>query len=137
MKYLVLLCSVVVLITSCSVDDPEVILIENANLVDVIPPDKLVLGQTATFEVVYVTPTTCHTFERFNLVEEGQTISIRSETRFDGGRDCEDTPGATATELFEYFIDSPEDYTFRFLAGAAETGQLQFITFSQLPVETE
>jgi len=34
-KYLVLLCSVVVLMTSCSADDSEVILFENATLVDV------------------------------------------------------------------------------------------------------
>jgi len=136
MKYLVLLCSVVVLMTSCSIDDPEIIQIENAILVNVTPPDQLVLGQTARFDVEFLTPTTCHTFERFNVVEEGQTISIRSETRFEDGRNCEDTEGATGIQEFQYLIENQEDYTFRFLAGASESGQLQFITFN-LPVETE
>lgn len=136
MKYLVLLCSVVVLMTSCSIDDPEIIQIENATLVDVIPPDQLTLGQTATFQIEYVTPTDCHTFERFDVVEEGQTISVRSETRFEDGRNCEDTEGATAFQNFQYLIENTEDYTFRFLAGASESGQLQFINFT-LPVETE
>ena len=123
--------------TSCSVDDPEVILIENAVLQDVIPPDELVFGEVAIFQVVYFTPTNCHRFERYDIVEEGQTISIRTETRFDSGRDCQETPGLTETEPFEFLIDNTEDYTFRFLAGASDSGQLQFITFSDLPVVTE
>jgi hypothetical protein len=136
MKYLVLLCSVVVLMNSCSIDDPEVILIENAMLEAVVPPDQLVLGQTATFDVVFRTPTSCHVFERFEVEQNGQTISVRTLTRFEDGRECEDLEGAAASEAFEFLIESSEDYTFRFLRGASESGQLQFIVH-QLPVEVE
>ena len=137
MKYLVLLCSVFVLMTSCSVDDPEVVLIESATVADVTPPDQLVLGQMATFNVEFVTPTNCHVFERFDVVEEGQTISVRTWTRFQSDRDCEDTDGATSFEEFQFLIERPQDYTFRFLRGAADSGQFLYITFPQLPVETE
>ena len=135
MKYLVLLCSVVVLMTSCSIDDPEIILIENASIVDVVAPDQLVLGQTASFDIVFKTPTNCHTFERFDVSENGQTILIQTWTRFEDGRNCEDTEGATATQEFQYLIESTEDYTFRFITGASESGlQYEIIT---LPVEME
>ena len=66
----------------------------------------------------------------------GQTIIIRTETRFDNQSSCEQTPEFQSSQSFEYLIDSQNDYTFSFLANVSDTEQLEYITF-QLPVETE
>ncbi len=122
---------------SCSVDDPKLVTIDNATLVNVIAPDTLRFQQTEIFEVELALPTSCHSFERFDVLgNEPEEKTIRTETRFESNFDCDDTPNNTMTAEFEFFVESFEDHTIRFLRGASDTGQLLYFTFN-LPVKTE
>jgi hypothetical protein len=135
MKYFFLLVGLVVLLNSCSVDDPKIFAIENATLVEVVRPDTLIYQQNAQFDVTFRLPTSCHRFEGFVVQEAGQSRTIRTEIRYDETFDCEDTPNETETRQYEFFVENLEDYTFRFLRGASDTG-FQYFEF-QLPVKVE
>jgi len=136
MKYILSFLGVVVILTSCEVDDPKIVTIQNATVVNVTAPDTLVFQQTEIFNVDYISPTTCHTFEGFDVLGDDPDYVIRTETRFEETFDCEDTPNNAQTAQFEYLVESLEDHTFRFLAGASDTGQLQYITIN-VPVKQE
>ncbi len=123
-------------LTSCEVDDPKIITIQNATVVNVTAPDTLVFQQTETFNVDYVSPSTCHTFEGFDVLGDAPDLVIRTETRFEETFDCEDTPNNAETAQFEFLVESLEDHRFRFLAGASDTGELQYITIN-VPVKQE
>ncbi|RRO20980.1 hypothetical protein [Flavobacteriaceae bacterium 14752] len=133
MKQFILSLSLLFVISSCSVDDPSIITIQNASVTNVVAPESLSFEQTAIFEVTFIKPTTCHTFEGFDIVGEAPELTIRTETRFEENFNCEDTPTNTETVQFEYFVESPEDHVFKFLSGASDNGQLQFITLN-IPV---
>jgi hypothetical protein len=124
-------------LTSCSVDDPKIVTIQNANVVNVVAPDTLNFGQTEVFLVEYLNPTNCHTFEGFDVISsEPETKTIRTETRFEETFDCDDTPNDFQVVEFEFFVESQEDHSIRFLRGASDTGQLLYFTFN-LPVKVE
>ncbi len=133
MKQFILSLSLLFVMSSCSVDDPSIITIQNASVTDVVAPESLSFEQTAIFEITFIKPTTCHAFEGFDVVGEAPELTIRTETRFEENFNCQDTPTNTETIQFEYFVESQEDHVFRFLAGASDNGQLQFITIN-IPV---
>lgn len=120
---------------SCSVDDPKIFAIENATVMDVVAPDTLIFQQNAVFQVTLVLPTDCHTFDSFDVVGDGQSRNIRTQIRFDETFSCEETPGVTDVQQFEFFVENQDDYTFSFLAGASQTG-LEYITIER-PVKAE
>lgn len=136
MKYIFSIFCFVVVLTSCEIDDPKIVTIQNASVVNVSLPDTLVFQQTEIFNVDYIKPTTCHTFENFDVLGDSQTKTIRTETRFEENFNCQDTPNNVETAQLEFFVESLEDYTFRFLSGASETGELQYIIV-QVPVKQE
>jgi len=136
MKQFILSFCLICIITSCSVDNPRIVTVQNANVIDVVAPDTLVFQQTEVFQVNFIKPTTCHTFDRFDVLGEAPEFTIRTETRFEENFNCEDTPTNSDTAQFEYFVDSQEEHTFKFLSGASDSGQLQFITLN-IPVKVE
>ncbi|MBS3737480.1 MAG: hypothetical protein KGY51_00585 [Psychroflexus sp.] len=136
MRHYYLLFCLTLFFASCSIDDPKIVTIQNATLVDVTAPDTLTFQQTEVFQVSYRNPTTCHSFENFDILGEEPEFTIRTETRFEETFDCEDTPNAIEIAEFEYTVESQEDHVFKFLAGASDSGQLQFITL-ELPVKIE
>ncbi len=122
---------------SCSVDDPKIVTIQNANVVNVVSPDVLRFGETEVFLVEYLNPTDCHTFEGFDVIgSEPETKTIRTETRFEESFDCDDTPNDFQVVEFEFQVESQQDHSIRFLRGASDTGQLLYFTFN-LPVVVE
>lgn len=122
------------LLQSCAADSPSIVTIQNASVVDVSLPDTLVFQQTEVFEVSYIEPTTCHDFENFVVQGSGQNLTIRTQTRFEENFECEDI-NAIETAQFEFFVESQEDYTFRFLAGVSDSS-LEYITV-EVPVKVE
>ncbi|QTY26474.1 hypothetical protein [Flavobacterium sp. CS20] len=136
MKQFILSLSLISILTSCSVDNPSIVTVQNANVVDIVAPDTLNYQQTEIFEITYIKPTTCHTFEGFDVLGEAPELTIRTETRFEDNFNCEDTPTNTETVQFEYFVDIQQDHVFKFLSGASDSGQLQFITLN-IPVNIE
>lgn len=132
--YLSIIC-IVLFISSCSIDDPKIVTVQNATVVDVSLPDTLVYQQTEIINVNYKNPTTCHSFERFDITESGQTINVRTETRFEETFDCEDTPNDIKTRQFEFLVERQDSYIFKFLSGASEAG-LEFITV-EVPIKVE
>jgi len=136
MKPILVFLSFFILMVSCSVDDPKIVTIQNATVVNVVAPDTLRLDQPEIFEVSYINPTTCHTFEKFDLLGEEPLFTIRTETRFENTFDCQQTPGNEETVQFQFTAESLQDHVIRFLAGASDSGQLQYITFD-LPVKVE
>lgn len=136
MKYILSILCFVIVLTSCEIDDPKIITIQNASVVGVSLPDTLVFQQTETFNVDYISPTTCHSFERFDVLGDAQIITIRTETRFEETFDCQDTPTNVETAQLDFFVENLEDYKFRFLSGASDTGQLEYIIVD-VPVKQE
>jgi hypothetical protein len=136
MKYIFSILCFVVVLTSCEADDPKIITIQNASVVSVSLPDTLVFQQTEIFNVDYISPTTCHTFERFEVLGADQIKTIRTETRFEENFNCQNTPTNVETAQLDFFVESLDNYTFRFLSGASDTGQLQYIIV-EVPVKQE
>lgn len=136
MKLKILVCLAILSLMSCTADDPKIFSIQNATVVSVTVPDTLRFQQTEIFVVDFINPTTCHTFEGFDIVGSGQTKTIITENRFDETFDCEETPVNVDTAQFEFFVENNEEYTIRFLRGASDTGQLQYFTF-EIPVKIE
>lgn len=136
MKQYILFFSFLICLASCSIDDPSIITIQNADVVDIIAPDSLTLNQTEVFVVSFIKPTDCHTFESFDVSGEDLEVTIRTETRFEETFECQDTPNEIGTAQFEFTAENHEDHILKFLSGASESGQLQFITL-ELPVKIE
>ena len=132
---ILILLSSFILMVSCSVDDPKITTIQNADVISVSLPDTLIYQQVEVFEVNFIKPTTCHNFEGFDILGDGQTVTIRTETRFEETFDCEDTPTNSETAQLEFLVERQDSYTFRFLSGKSESG-LEFITV-EVPIKVE
>jgi len=137
MKIKILGVIIVLILMSCTADDPRIVTIQNATVVNVVAPDTLRFNQTEVFQVEYINPSDCHTFESFDVLgSEPDSKTIRTETRFEETFDCNETPTDIQTAEFQFLVETTDDHTFRFLRGASETGQLLYFTFN-IPVKTE
>ena len=101
------------LLTSC-VDDPKIESFEKAEVLTADVPDTLVTGETYSIPLTFKRPTTCHSFNEFNIEDDPDEVFVSAVIKFEDNFECEDTNVPTGQVDFEYTVEKETDFRFRF-----------------------
>lgn len=121
MKNIIALFTLLILVASCSPDEPEKYSIEILPVESFVLPDSLELGETHTFKIKYKRPSSCHYFEGFyykkNLNQ--RTVGIRASVLQEN---CQTLTGIPIEVELKFFTSNTGDYVFKFYKGEDASG---------------
>ena len=122
------------LLTSC-VDDPKIESFEKAEVLTADVPDTLVTGETYSIPLTFNRPTTCHSFDEFNIEEDPDEVFVSVVIKFRDDFECEDTDVPTGQVDFEYTVEKETDFRFRFFQ-RTQNNQIVYLN-KEVVVESE
>jgi len=122
------------LLTSC-VDDPEIESFEKAEVLTADVPDTVVTGETYSIPLSFNRPTTCHSFNEFNIEEDPDDVFVSVIIKFRDNFECDDTDVAAGQVDFEYTVDQDSNFRFRFFQ-RTQNNQLIYLN-KDVVVESE
>ncbi len=131
MKKLSIISIILVLLVGCSTDDAPFFFFE-VTPVDVVSsvPDVFIVGQTDTIQVTYKRPSTCHAFNGFDILNEGDLREIAIITKVVQGRTtCSDLENDLKTAPLVITPEAVGQLNLSFFTGNDEIGNPTFITF--------
>ena len=100
-------------LTSC-VDDPKIESFEKAEVLTADVPDTLVRGETYSIPLTFNRPTSCHSFNEFNIEDDPDEVFVSVVIKFRDNFECEDTDVPAGQVDFEYTVEKEYDFRFRF-----------------------
>jgi len=120
---------------SCSIDNNE----PNFNflplqIVSADLPEFFTLNETITIQVTYVQPDDCTSFAGFDIVDQDTTARdvVVFGTKRTDQQDCTEN-NTEQTTSFDFTVNYPDPYTFRFWQGENENGEQQYLVI-EVPV---
>ncbi len=131
MKKITLFFTLLILVTSCSNDDINDIdfTYELMPVISISIPDTINFQETYNFPLSYNRPSTCYGFVGFNVIENEQEVKLSIlNTVIENGSNCEDLENTTVTEMFEFFVERNDYYTFKIYQGEDEEGNELYLT---------
>ncbi len=132
--FLLILCCITILSTSCSLDDDSVAFnFVPLQIVDAEFPESFTLNETYNINVTYIIPNNCVAFEGFDVSNIDLTsrniVAIGSEVE---GETC-NLIAVEAQESFQFTCLYEGTYFFRLWTGETENGEQQYIEL-EVPV---
>lgn len=133
MKKIVFLSLMIVAFIGCSDDDVPTFSFETiavSNIVGI--PEVFVVGETVILDLSYFRPSTCHSFEGFELeVVDENTRNIAIVNRLVEGRaPCTDLVEEELTASLQFTPVQAGEVTLNFLNGTDTEGEPVFTTFN-------
>lgn len=131
MKKITLFFTLLILVTSCSNDDINDIdfTYELMPVISISIPDTINFQETYNFPLSYNRPSTCYGFAGFNVIKNEQEVKLSIlNTVIENGSNCEDLENTTVTEMFEFFVERNDYYTFKIYQGEDEEGNELYLT---------
>ena len=134
MKKILILSFILILISSCSVDDDR----DNFNL-EILPiesidiPDSFTIGETYPITVSYLRPSSCHLFREFYYDKENNIRTVAVIDYKFLRSDCEDLEEELVEATFNFHVTSNGSYIFKFWQGEDDNGDNQYLTI-EVPV---
>ena len=134
MKKLIVMCLILILATSCSIDDGstnysfEVLPVESVDI-----PDEFELGETYPITIHYFSPTTCHAFKEFYYYKENNERTVAPVTYVFDKTGCETLEDEIVEATFNFIVTSNGSYIFKFWQGEDTDGESQYLTI-EVPV---
>lgn len=131
MKKITLFFTLLVLVTSCSVDDINDIdfTYELMPVTSIDFPDTINFNETYNFPLSYNRPSTCYGFAGFNVIENEQEVKLSIlNTVIKNSSNCKNLENTTVTEVFEFFVKRNDYYTFKIYQGEDEEGNELYLT---------
>ncbi|ULC59796.1 hypothetical protein MBM09_02180 [Flaviramulus sp. BrNp1-15] len=134
MKRLIVMCLILIMATSCSIDDDstnysfEVLPVESVDI-----PDEFELGETYPITIHYFRPTTCHAFKEFYYYKENNERTVAPVTYVFDNTNCETLEDDLVEATFNFIVTSNGSYIFKFWQGEDTDGESQYLTI-EVPV---
>lgn len=131
MKKITLFFTLLILVTSCSNDDINDIdfTYELMPVTSIDFPDTINFNETYNFPLSYNRPSTCYGFAGFNVIENEQEVKLSIlNTVIKNSSNCEDLENTIVTEMFEFFVERNDYYTFKIYQGEDEEGNELYLT---------
>ena len=122
------------LLTGC-VDDPEINSFERAEVLTADVPDTLVTGETYSIPLTFKLPTTCHSFDKFNIEEDPGEVFVSAVIKFEDNFNCENNNNSTGQADLEYTVTKETDFRFRFFQ-KSQNNQITYLD-KEVVVKTE
>ena len=133
-KLIIFLLTLGTLLESC-VDDPKIESFEKAEVLTADVPDTLVTGETYSIPLTFNRPTTCHSFNKFNIEDDPDEVFVSVVIKFNNNFECEETDVPTGQVDFEYTVEKESDFRFRFFQ-RTQNNQLIYLN-KDVVVESE
>ena len=125
MKKFLLLFAVAVTFIGCSIgedDNPkfhlELLPVHSATF-----PAEFTLNQTYDIPIYFVRPSTCHAFEGFYYLKEGNTRTIAVQTNVIENDQCVSAPTDPVMQLLKIKITTSEEFIFKLWKGKSDSGE--------------
>lgn len=126
-----------IVLVSCDVSDDggnfqsnQVSAILEANV-----PDTMMVGETYPLEITYQKDSDCHTFFRFEAVNQGDSLYfVRAMTTFTQAADCSQDPEGVLIEE-EFTNNFESDFKFKFLTDIDSIGEPVYIDREVVVIE--
>ena len=77
-------------------------------------PDTLVTGETYSIPLTFTRPTTCHSFNEFNIEDDPDEVFVSVVIKFRDDFECGNTDVPLGQVDFEYTVEKETDFRFRF-----------------------
>ncbi|WP_299217329.1 hypothetical protein [uncultured Dokdonia sp.] len=132
MKNISIASIILLLLVGCSTDDAPFFFFE-VTPVDIVSnvPDFFVVGKTDTIQVTYKRPSTCHGFNGFDIVNDGDVREIAIITKVVQGRTtCSDLENDVRTAPLVITPEEAGQLNLSFFTGNNEIGDPTFVTFN-------
>ncbi|AUP79328.1 hypothetical protein [Flavivirga eckloniae] len=133
MKRLLALCVALVIFASCSIDDGEDFTKVFVPVESVEIPDEFELGKIYSIEVNYLRPSTCHSFNEFYYLIEGNERIVAPINYAFEGDDCQILEDKLVKASFPFKVISTNSYIFKFWKGNDTEGKSEYLTI-EVPV---
>ncbi len=138
MKKLLIVLLGIVTLYSCDLDDTENVLItyETMPIETISMPDTLQVNQEYNFDINYIRPTTCHSFEGYDYKKQDNERRIAVINKIVNNASNCDEIDEMVTEMFTFKAQDTGTYTFKFWRGRNEDGEAMYIV-KEVPVIDE
>ncbi|WP_299121110.1 hypothetical protein [uncultured Winogradskyella sp.] len=128
-KYALLVVVFISMLTSCSLDNDNPVLLTEVLLVDsVVVPEQFIHGETYEIAITYTRPSLCYDFYDFIYEINGneRTIAVVNTVQSANERPgCLDDP-QQVTVSFDFIVSGTETYLFKFYQGENDEGLDQY-----------
>lgn len=125
-----------IILTSCDINDDGVFQTsEVSRILDASVPDTMITGETYSFDITYEKESNCHTFSRFQTVNQADSLYfVRAITTFTQASNCEQEPEGVSRTV-DFINNSDSNFTFKFLNDIDSLGNFIYITQDVIVVE--
>ncbi len=125
MKKIIILCFVILSLSSCSLDDDnnnvefdlEFIPIESVDI-----PEEFQFGQVHEISMTYFKTSSCQSFFDFYYEIDENTRTVAVINSFASGQTCDSLIDEEVEVSFNFEVNSTDPYVFRFYQGIDESG---------------
>lgn len=113
-KTIIFIISIVISTASCRIDDPNITTFQKAEILSVDVPDTMTTGQTYSIPINFNRPTSCHSFDEFNIDKDPGEVFVSVVSIFEDTFDCETTNIPIGQVELQYTVEQESDFIFRF-----------------------
>lgn len=118
-----------IILVSCELSDDDNVFQANqvSAILDASVPDTMTVGETYPLQITYQKDSNCHTFLRFESVNQGDSLYfMRAMTIFTQANDCSQEPEEVLIEE-DFTNDFESDFSFKFLTDINSDGESVYI----------
>jgi hypothetical protein len=122
-------------ITSCDIDDSNLqYRLVHVPVNEVIILDEFYLGETYNIKFNYLRPSACHFYDGTYVERDDNVMTLAIQNyEIIGGGACNQLPNEEVEVNFNFYVENPGSYIFKFWQGKDTNGEDLFLIY-EIPV---